>query len=156
LPEIAREVAAAGHEIGNHTDTHAALWLRSPRFVEDEISRAQIAIQETCEVTPKLFRAPYGVRWFGLRAVQRRYGLLGVMWTVIGGDWRLGAPEIDGRIMRASCNGAIVCLHDGREKRTAPDIGNTIRAVELLLPQLRDAGYQLTTVSKLLEQHLVE
>src|ERR1700677_4132693 len=38
LPGVAREVAAAGHEIGNHTDTHPLLALKSPGFIQRELS----------------------------------------------------------------------------------------------------------------------
>ncbi len=37
--------------------------------------------------SPVFFRAPYGVRWFGLRRAQERLGLTGVMWTLMGRDW---------------------------------------------------------------------
>ncbi len=33
LPQVAREVAAAGHEIGNHTDTHPKLYFKSREFI---------------------------------------------------------------------------------------------------------------------------
>src|SRR5712672_3499391 len=44
LSEIAREVAAAGHEIGNHTDSHAALYFKSPEFIYRELAVAQESI----------------------------------------------------------------------------------------------------------------
>ena len=47
LANIAREVAAAGHEIGNHTDSHPALYFRSPGFIHEEVARGQEAILET-------------------------------------------------------------------------------------------------------------
>src|SRR5690242_5084135 len=87
LPSIAREVAAAGHEIGNHSYTHPLLCFRSAGFMERELGRAQEAIARTAGVTPVWFRAPFGARWVGLGAAQRRFGLTGVMWTVIGYDW---------------------------------------------------------------------
>ena len=75
LPSVAREVAAAGHEIGNHSDTHALLALKSPGFIYRELTAAQEAIEHATGVRPRYFRAPYGVRWFGLRAAQQRLGL---------------------------------------------------------------------------------
>src|SRR6476646_9785695 len=36
LPQIVRATAAAGHEIGNHTYSHAALYLRSNSFISEE------------------------------------------------------------------------------------------------------------------------
>ena len=39
LPGVAREVAAAGHEIGNHTDSHPLLALKSPGFILKRVKR---------------------------------------------------------------------------------------------------------------------
>ncbi len=150
LPEIARAVAGAGHEIGNHGDTHSRLYLRSGEFVAGELERAQRSIVETTGIAPRLFRAPYGARWFGLGRAQHRLGLLGVMWTAIGRDWRLAGPAVSARLAARASNGAIFCLHDGREMRPAPDVGATLEAVRSLIPELQERGYQFETVSDLL------
>ncbi len=151
-PEIARMVRASGHEIGNHTDTHPHLWLRSPEFICGELQRAQEAIGEAVGEAPVLFRAPYGVRWFGLREAQKKFGLLGVMWTVIGRDWTLPGEEIQRRILGHPRGGDIICLHDGRETQNAPDVRNTIEAVRGVVPVLLDRGFHFQTVSELLCQ----
>ena len=149
-PARAREVVAAGHEIGNHTYTHPMLHFRRREFIEEQIARAQSAILDHTGVTPRWFRAPFGVRWFGLRRAQRRFGLTGVMWTVIGYDWNLKADAIIGRVIRGVSNGVIICLHDGRELQTAPDTKETVEAVKGLVPRLLDRGYELRTVSRLI------
>jgi peptidoglycan/xylan/chitin deacetylase (PgdA/CDA1 family) len=59
---VARQVAAQGHEIGNHTDSHPHLYLHLPEFVYRELAIAQETIHVKTGVTPRLFRAPYGVR----------------------------------------------------------------------------------------------
>ncbi|MCL4402814.1 MAG: polysaccharide deacetylase family protein, partial [Acidobacteria bacterium] len=84
LPAVAHAVSAAGHEIGNHSHTHPYFHFQNGAFLENELARAQQAIAAAAGVTPVLMRAPFGVRWFGLRRAQRRLGLTGVMWTVIG------------------------------------------------------------------------
>jgi len=149
-PAIARQVVSAGHEIGNHTDTHARLYFRSPGFIGGEIGRAQETIAQVTGVAPKLFRAPYGARWFGLRAAQRRLGLLGVMWTVIGRDWKWPSPRISRLLLAGASNGAIFCLHDGRHTQRSPDIRATLQAVETILPALKNRGFQFETVSQIL------
>jgi peptidoglycan/xylan/chitin deacetylase (PgdA/CDA1 family) len=147
LGSILRETAAAGHEIGNHTDTHTGLWLRSRTFIGEEVRWAQASIADAIGVEPTLFRAPYGVRWFGLRDVQNELGLLGVTWTTIGRDWKLSADGIASRLWCGRQNGAIYCLHDGRELATDPDIGNTVDALRKVIPMLLDEGYRFRTVS---------
>ena len=148
-PQTARAVVDAGHEIGNHTYSHPMLCFKSPGFMLREIERAQTAIEEHTGAHPTLFRAPYGVRWPGLRAAQGKSGLTGVMWTVIGYDWNLAANGIVRRVAGNISNGSIICLHDGRELRASPDIRNTIRATEQLIPMLLDRGYRFETVSRL-------
>ena len=150
LPEIAREVLRSGHEIGNHTDTHARFDFKSPEFIHCEILRALEAIHKATGSEPKLFRAPYGVRWFGLRRAQSQLGLTGVMWTVIGRDWTLPAPRICRRLLNGAANGGILCLHDGRTIHTAPDIGNTIEAIRTTIPKLLERGFQFQPVGDML------
>jgi peptidoglycan/xylan/chitin deacetylase (PgdA/CDA1 family) len=149
-PEISRAVHAAGHEIGNHSHTHPNCALRSPSFINDEFSWAQSAIAECTGAAPSLLRAPYGVRWFGYAQMQRRLGLRGVMWSVIGRDWVLPAPAICRRILSLASDGAIICLHDGRGTLKDPDAGSTIEAVRRIVPALLGNGYDFRTVSQLL------
>jgi len=150
LPAVARAVAAFGHEIGNHSYSHPALYLRSRRFIKDELLSAQSIIADITGTAPTLFRAPYGARWFGLRQAQRELNLLGVMWTVLGLDWKLPADRIARRILSGADNGAILCLHDGRGTRSNPDIHETLEAVERILPVLQSRGFTFQTVSQLL------
>jgi peptidoglycan/xylan/chitin deacetylase (PgdA/CDA1 family) len=150
LPQIARSVAMAGHEIGNHSDTHPPFYFKSESFIHHELAEAQRKIRETTGISPKLFRAPYGVRWLGMGAAQKKLDLLGVMWTIIGRDWRLTAPEITARVTGRARAGGIVCLHDGRGTRTRPDVSATLASVADIVPRLRDMGFGFETVSEIL------
>jgi peptidoglycan/xylan/chitin deacetylase (PgdA/CDA1 family) len=85
-----------------------------------------------------------------MRKAQRCLNLLGVMWTVIGRDWRLTAQAIVRRVTQEINNGAIICLHDGRELIPKPDIESTIEAVRRLVPILKAEGYRFQTVSQLI------
>jgi peptidoglycan/xylan/chitin deacetylase (PgdA/CDA1 family) len=95
-------------------------------------------------------RAPFGVRWFGFAGMQARLGLTGVMWSVIGCDWKLPADAVAHRVVSGAREGAIVCLHDGRGILKNPDISSTIEAVRRIVPELLEKGYRLETVSQLL------
>lgn len=150
LPAVAGEVAAAGHELGNHTYSHERLYLRTAGFIHAEVERGQQAVERATGRKPTLFRPPFGVRWFGLAPALRRHGLTGVMWTAIGSDWRLPPAGVARKLLRAASNGAILCLHDGRGRQAAPDVSSTLEALRGLLPALRDRGYEFLTVSDLL------
>lgn len=150
VPEIARAVIAAGHEIGNHTYSHPMLHFRSPGFMYSELARAQEAIEHATGAVPALFRAPYGVRWFGLGGVQRSLHLLGVTWTCIGLDWKLKSEAVRARLLRATEPGTIFCLHDGRATETDPDISVTFDTIRSILPIWAGRGYTFETVSQIL------
>lgn len=150
LPDVARAVAQAGHEIGNHSYAHPLYCQYLPGAIRADLERAQQTIQAATGQRPVWFRAPFGVRWFGMREAQRRLGLGGVMWTVIGYDWKLKAEQVAGRIARRTSNGAIICLHDGRELRVTPEVGVTVEALRRVIPELLERGYKFETVSRLL------
>jgi peptidoglycan/xylan/chitin deacetylase (PgdA/CDA1 family) len=150
FPGVAREVLKGGHEIGNHTDTHPHLYFKPPGLIYREMALAQQSIRLHTGATPRFFRAPYGIRWFGLRRAQDRLGLTGVMWTVIGRDWILPANRVLQRLMRGASNGGILCLHDGRAMQPAPDIRATLDAVARAIPALKDRGFQFQTLSEMI------
>ena len=157
-PGVARELQRCGHEVANHTYSHRRLsprvgWqlnLLSPGQIFDELAKTQALIEADAGVVPRLFRAPYGMRWFGVGAAQRRLGLLGVMWTVIGEDWHWDEDRLVEHLLRHVRPGAILCLHDGRDTRANPDVTVTLGAVKRLIPQLKALGYGFETVSELL------
>jgi peptidoglycan/xylan/chitin deacetylase (PgdA/CDA1 family) len=149
-PELSHWILASGHEIGNHSHTHPNFALRPPSFIEAEFRLAQEAIEEATGIAPLLLRVPYGVRWFGFEAMQKRLGLTGVMWSVLGRDWKLPARAVADRVLSKAADGAIVCLHDGRGMLEDPDINSTIEAVRRIVPALLEKGYRLETVSQLL------
>jgi len=150
LPEVTRAVHDGGHAIGNHSYTHPLFSFRSQQFMEEELLLTQEVIEEHTGRRPLWFRAPYGVRWYGLGPVQRRLRLIGTMWTVIGLDWRLKAGAVVDRIARRVSGGAILCLHDGRELIPKPDISVTLDAVRRLVPLLLDQGYKFETIGRLI------
>ena len=156
--QITFALVEAGHEVGNHTHTHPRLcprlgWklnLLSPREVYAEFARAQTILEDHAGVSPRLLRAPYGLRWLGMREAQRRLKLLGVTWTVIGHDWEWEAERVASHVVAQATPGGIVCLHDGRDTRQDPDISVTLAAVRRIVPRLIDLGYSFETVSEIL------
>src|ERR1043166_2873876 len=150
LPSIALEVSGRGHELGNHTYSHPHLWLKSPWFIQRELATAQKAIMDATGVRPQLFRAPFGLRWIGLRRAQKQLGLMGVLWSVIGFDWQWQAPAIARHVLAQARNGAIICLHDGRRLNKNPDISATLTAIETIIPPLLEQGFGFETVSQMI------
>lgn len=161
-PQIARTIHEAGYEIGNHTYSHPRLcprlgWpleYKSPAFIEQEFAKTQNSIEGATGLRPKLMRAPYGFRWYGVAAAQKKLGLLGVMWTVIGRDWEWPAYAIAELVLRRTTPGGIICLHDGRDVQPKSDISQTLAALRRIIPELKDRGYTFESVSSLLQPTL--
>ena len=140
-PGMAREVAAAGHMIANHTWSHLDLAVLAPVTVADQISRATDAIHTVTGRVPTLFRAPYGA--WSLAVLQRcaQTGMTPLDWSVDPRDWsRPGVASIVGNIMGNTKTGSIILEHDGGGNRS-----QTVAALKIVLPRLLAAGYQFTT-----------
>lgn len=98
---------------------------------------------------PKLFRPPYGARWFALADIQSQLGLATALWTIIGNDWMWPADRVAAHVLRRVDNGSIVCLHDGRRVEFNPDVTSTLRAIDRIIPALQDSGFQFETVTQI-------
>ena len=140
-PAIAREVAAAGHLIINHTWTHANLTELAPAAMADQISRASGAIEKATRATPAMFRAPFGAWSPAVLAQCRQMRLAPLDWSVDPRDWaRPGVSAITTNIMRNTRSGSIILEHDGGGNRA-----QTVAALSYVLPRLLDAGYHFRT-----------
>ena len=103
-------------------------------------------------MTPAILRPPFGVRWLGMRRPQKRLGLLGIGWTVIGYDWKWPAERIAQHVLSTAAAGGIIVLHDGRKTQIRPDISATIGATKAIVPVLKQRGYRFRTVQGILNQ----
>ena len=141
FPGVARQVAAAGHVIVNHTWNHYNLGYMSTRGVQDEISRATDAIHAATGEWPSMFRAPYGVWPPAVFSCCAQAGLTPLAWSVDPRDWsRPGARTIVRDILSHTRTGSIILEHDGGGNRS-----ETVAALKIWLPRLLDAGYEFTT-----------
>jgi len=140
-PAVAREVAAAGHLIANHTWTHLNLTWLPPALVTEQIGRATDAIHAATGRAPDLFRAPYGA-WSPFVLTQcARAGLTPLGWSVDPRDWsRPGVASIVANIMRNTRTGSIILEHDGGGDRS-----QTVAALKIVIPRLLAAGYHFCT-----------
>jgi peptidoglycan/xylan/chitin deacetylase (PgdA/CDA1 family) len=152
-PEIARAILAAGHEIGNHTDSHPNLILVSARRLRQELADCSKALEDALGSKVTLFRPPFGGRRPNVLRTTRGMGLNPVMWSVTGFDWSAKSADqivkkVSGKVdSRSGQQGEIVLLHDGGHLSFGTDRGFTVEATQTLLE--RYAGKEFVTVSGL-------
>lgn len=147
-PELVRRIRDEGHEIGNHTFSHPYLFLKSRRRIAAEIDRTQEALERIAGRRPRLFRPPFGVRWFSLWPLLRERNLTMVMWSVRGYDGMLDADGIAKATLDGLEPGAIVLLHDGYETRPSSvvDRSATVKALPAIIAGARRAGYAFAAI----------
>ena len=135
-PEIAAEIVRRGHRVENHTQTHPHLFACYPApALRREILDAQESIVRASGHTPRLFRAPAGLRNPLLDWPLHRAGLRLVSWTRRGFDALETNPRrIARRLLTGLAAGDILLLHDGSAVRRRG--GNPV--VLEVLPRLLD------------------
>ena len=156
--ETLRRVAREGHELGNHFYEHRDPRTLSDRDLETQLQRAGREISAATSGAACLVRPPYGRDARRVARVATSVGLgPTVLYTIVPRDWsaRRAAPIVR-HVLAAARPGAIVLLHDG----VAPSDGSTVTvsrqptvdAVAQLVPKLISRGYELLTVSELLDE----
>jgi peptidoglycan-N-acetylglucosamine deacetylase len=145
--ELLRRIVAAGHELGNHSMTHAAL-ARRPVAAYREVRRANALVRRSTRFTPRVFRAPFGTVSHSLVIAARLAGLTTVAWDVDSDDWSSpGVNAISDTVLDAVRGGSIVLMHDGRGPRA-----QTLAALPAIVEGLTERGYRLVTTSRVLRR----
>jgi len=149
-PELAREIAARGHVVGNHTYTHPRLTFCSQRRTKVELNQCDDAIETAIGKTPGWMRPPFGFRNPSLERIIRERGGAGVvMWSKWAWDW---TPQPAAAVIRRLAGvrgGDILLLHDGDHRVPKGDRQHTLEAVEHWLPRWKDGGIRFVTLDEL-------
>ena len=142
-PDLLRRIAREGHEVGNHTYSHPFVFFKSRRRIAEEIDRTQAIIEKVIGFRPKIFRPPYGARWFGLVPTLLERGMHLILWSAAGYDWKKDVQGITEAALRGLKPGAVILLHDGRETRSAAEIdrSRTVLALPGIIAGARRRGY---------------
>lgn len=142
-PDLVRAVHAAGHGIGQHSDTHPNPWEVSRRVLIEEMERATATLEEITGASLRWMRPPYGRFTRAMRDWCRTHGQRIVMWDVMPGDFlpETTTEDIEARVLRLVRPGSILVLHEGNHARTV-----TPAALERLLPRLLDGGYRFVAL----------
>jgi peptidoglycan-N-acetylglucosamine deacetylase len=148
-PEVVKQVAEGGHEIGNHTFSHPKLSQLSVEDCLEEIEQTEKLAEELAGRKPVVFRPPYfDYNQDTVSLLQQKgYPMIGAV-NLEAQDWEQpGVEHILGKSRDVVENGSILIFHDGYGDRS-----QTIEAVRMLVSELISQDYQLVTVSELLKQ----
>ncbi len=114
---VARQVAAAGHFVGNHTKDHEQLASLTHRQALEQIDSCSSSIERVIGVRPTLFRPPYGALDPWASEALRSRGMDLVLWSIEAADMTHGDTVAMTDSLRAQieyAGGGIVLLHDIR------------------------------------------
>ncbi|MDR7002096.1 polysaccharide deacetylase family protein [Neobacillus niacini] len=152
-PELVKRMYREGHEIGSHTFTHPNVASTSPTQTKMELNANQRLFQEITGHSMNLFRPPYVADAEPssrsellpiLRAQEMGYTMVGE--TIDSEDWqRPSSKEIVNRVLEQLPEGNVILMHDAGGDRS-----NTVKALPMLIKELKQRGYTFTTIAQLI------
>lgn len=142
-PEVAKQIAQKGHEIGMHSATHPHFTALTEKQMEEELKENHKMIEEITGQKPFLFRPPFGDYDNTVIKTVDRLGFKTIQWSVDSLDWRdLSAQEIQERVLRQIDPGDIVLFHNNGKY--------TADALDPIIKKLKEQGYIIVPISELL------
>ncbi|HLK01161.1 MAG TPA: polysaccharide deacetylase family protein [Streptosporangiaceae bacterium] len=153
FPAAAREIAAGGYRIGDHTVSHPYLTRLSDAAVRQEILSGARQITAVTGINPApLFRFPFGDADARTIAIANQAGYAPIRWTVDTLGWEgkaghISAAAVAARVLAALTPGEIVLMHVGSN----PDDHTTFDADALpqVISELQAHGYSFVTLTAL-------
>ncbi|HZW69155.1 MAG TPA: polysaccharide deacetylase family protein, partial [Pseudogracilibacillus sp.] len=144
FPEVAKQVADEGHEIANHSITHANLNKAKKSEIQKEVIDSKKIIQEVTGIEPKLFRPPYGEYNDAVIKAANASDQTIVMWSVDTLDWKhKDKNKVINLTMTKSTAKSIVLLHDIHE--------STADALPGIIEKMQKEGFEFVTTSELIK-----
>ena len=155
-PDIVREVAQAGHAIGNHTYTHPPLIFETAPQVRAQLEECEKALADAIGDHARIFRPPFGARRPEVLRIARQMGLETVMWNVTGYDWNASSIEaIESKVARRVHGGNVILLHDGGHLGMGADRSRTVAATERLVARYMAEGFEFVSVPAMMGTQVV-
>ncbi len=145
-PALAKRIAAEGHEIANHTQTHPYSFdkLSAPQVTAELAEGARTLERYVRDPAIRsMMRPPHGRFTESTVAAAQRAGYHVILWDDDPGDWRsVSAAALDDHMRDNATAPDIVLLHSGRL--------NTVQALPRIVARFRAAGFAFVTVGELM------
>lgn len=150
-PELLKMISAKGHSIQNHGYYHSHPDQQTIVKNKEELVKTEKVILDLTNKKTSFYAPPYGERGRNGLIAADELGYTTVLWTLDTIDWRSDStPElIVQRILEPKVKygvkpdkkGAIVLMHPKE---------NTVRALPKILSSLKNEGYDIVTIEKLI------
>ena len=142
--DIVSQVSASGNDILGHSWDHSDLTKLTPDEVRAQLLDTAMIIELVTGIRPHSFRPPYGAFNDNLRDISSELGFGIINWSVDTLDWQSrDADAVFNAVINDVSNRAIILNHDLYE--------STADAMERIIPELILRGYQLVTISELIQ-----
>ena len=142
-PESVKALHDAGHEVMNHSNSHAHMSQLSSEAIVADVEACNDKIEAVTGVRPTLIRPPYGEYDNNVITSIRSIGMEPIQWNVDSLDWKdLPAGEITERVVSRVQPGSIVLFHNAAL--------HTPEALPDILEYLLGEGYEIVPISQLI------
>ncbi|QEM06745.1 polysaccharide deacetylase family protein [Mucilaginibacter rubeus] len=141
---ILKQIHEQGHIIGNHSFSHH-FWfdLFSSAKMLDDMLQTNQSVRQTINLSPLLFRPPYGVINPNLKKAILQSRMIPIGWSVRSMDTVINNPQkLLNKITRRLNPGAIFLFHDTGAA--------TISVLPLFIEQAKAQGYEIVRLDKIL------
>jgi peptidoglycan/xylan/chitin deacetylase (PgdA/CDA1 family) len=152
-PDLIRQIAAEGHQLGNHTYHHVDLLTVGRKKSEEEIDRTNQIVEDLTGIKMTIIRPPHGFRDPLVMEVMAEKHLEVVEWSIMARDWtNPGIDIIVNRIVSKVQNGSIILLHDGDGIAAKASRAQTVEATRHIILALTAKGYKFVTVNDIVSK----
>lgn len=144
-PDDVKAIAAAGHDLGNHSENHKQMSQLSKEQCIEEIMKPHNKVKELTGKEMILFRPPYGDYNNTLIEATKESGYHCIQWDVDSLDWKdYGVDSIINTVLNHKHlgNGSIILCHNGAKF--------TADALDALITGLQDKGFEIVPISELI------
>lgn len=144
-PDDVRAIYEAGHDLGNHSQTHPDMTKLSNEQKADELLSVHNAVKELTGYDMFLFRPPYGAYDNQVVTTATENGYYTIQWDVDSLDWKdYGVNAIIDTVCNHKHlgNGSIILCHNGAQY--------TADALDILITTLQEKGYEIVPISELI------
>lgn len=141
--QLVKEISEKGHDIGNHSNTHANMKELSEEDLVNELEVTSSKIETITGQKPSIYRPPFGAVDEDSLQTCEALGYKVVKWDIDSLDWKeIGPNHVIDKVLKGVEPGSIVLFHG--------NVDNSDQYLETIIKNLRSEGYEIVTVSELI------